>query len=154
MPAPNVGDPILASQFSFINAAWTAYTPALTASTTSPTLGTASAAIGKYTQIGKLVFGYATVTFGTSGTAAGSGTYFISVPTVSVNPSNTVVGTGRIKCAGTYTPVELRMGLSSACVLEYTSAAVSGTLGQVTNSTPGAWTANDELRVQFCYESS
>jgi hypothetical protein len=62
-------------------AAWTDYTPALTAFTTNPTLGTGSVQYGRRFQIGKLVVCQFKIKFGTSGTAAGSGLYFVSIPT-------------------------------------------------------------------------
>jgi hypothetical protein len=62
-----------------IDGAWTSYTPALTASTTNPTLGASSVTFGRYRQIGKLVVAEGGFKWGTGGTG-GSGTYSISTP--------------------------------------------------------------------------
>src|SRR5262245_2307147 len=59
---------------------WSSYTPQLTASSSNPTLGSGSVQNGRFTQIGKLIIVHIRVHFGSSGAAAGSGTYFISVP--------------------------------------------------------------------------
>src|SRR5688572_17632849 len=71
----------------------TSYTPALTASTTNPTLGTGSGQQGRYYRdpITGLVWGQARIAFGTSGTNAGSGTYRISLPTAVDNLSGSGV---------------------------------------------------------------
>lgn len=61
------------------SAAWTSYVPTLTSSS-SPTLGTGAIQSGFYFKIGRLVVVHVTIVFGTSGAAAGSGTYLISLP--------------------------------------------------------------------------
>lgn len=60
--------------------AWQSWTPTLTGASTNPTLGTNSVAEGRYTQIGKTVICQIDIKFGTSGTNAGSGNYYISLP--------------------------------------------------------------------------
>lgn len=59
---------------------WTSYTPAMTATTTNPTLGTGSSVLGAWTRSGKTVHARAYIKCGTSGTATGSGTYRVSLP--------------------------------------------------------------------------
>ena len=59
---------------------YSTYTPALTAGTTNPTLGTGSIAEGRYCQEGKHVYGDLIIKFGSSGVAAGTGNYFVSLP--------------------------------------------------------------------------
>ena len=155
---PNVGDPILASQFSYL-AAWTTYTPTLVGATTNPTLGTGGSATGRYVQIGKTVIGAGRILFGTAATAAGTGAYSITLPLPMLSGiyvTNAVgVGNGRLKCAGTFTPFHLAFNLGSALAnLEYTSAAVGGTNNFVASAAPGAWTINDFLEFSFCYETA
>lgn len=75
-------------------AAYSDYTPALTASGSNPTMGSGASATGRYVQIGKLVHFYANVAFGSSGAAAGSGDYRISLPVNAAAASNTIVGSG------------------------------------------------------------
>lgn len=58
------------------------YTPTLTASSSNPTLGSGSSATGYYVQNGELVSVQISILFGSSGAAAGSGTYRLSLPPV------------------------------------------------------------------------
>lgn len=60
--------------------AWTTYTPALTADTTNPTLGSGSIAYGRYKQNGKEVKCQFVIRFGSSGRNKGSGQYSVSLP--------------------------------------------------------------------------
>jgi hypothetical protein len=60
--------------------AWTTYTPALTATTTNPGLGTSFAREGAYYRIGSLVIARGTIRAGTSGATAGNGIYMVSLP--------------------------------------------------------------------------
>lgn len=133
--------------------AWTSYTPTLTASTTNPTLGTGSTASGSYMQIGKVCIFRVRIVFGTSGVAAGSGTYLISLPVAGVTlqfPRPLVnvlirdVSTGDMWFGlGLYnstTDVSLRVQTNS-----------SGT-AWVTDSAPYAWAASDEILAFGTYE--
>ncbi len=64
-------------------AGWTSYTPTLTAATTNPTLGAASAGavqFGRYCKVGRLVVAQFGIRFATSGASAGSGAYTVSLP--------------------------------------------------------------------------
>lgn len=70
--------------------AWTAWTPALTAATTNPTLGSGSVQEGSYMQLGKLVIAHFNIQFGSSGQNAGSGEYRISLPVAAVTTGSTV----------------------------------------------------------------
>ena len=72
---PNVGDPILASQFAILNP-WVSYTPVLTAVTTNPTNWTG---VGRYVVIGKTCHYYFNFTAASTFTA-GSGDYIVSLP--------------------------------------------------------------------------
>ncbi len=60
--------------------AYTTYTPTLTGSTTNPTLGSGSSVSGFYKRLGRWVRGKAVITFGSSGTAVGSGYYGLLLP--------------------------------------------------------------------------
>lgn len=61
--------------------AMTLYTPALTGSVTNPTLGTGGIIQGKWSRLaGRQVRVEYYVKFGTSGTAAGNGIYWVSLP--------------------------------------------------------------------------
>jgi hypothetical protein len=139
----------------WINGVWQAYTPALTAATTNPTLGTGSTQQGRYVQIGKFVHAEVFIGFGTSGTAAGSGIYSISLPVAGNQQAQAVViGDGLIKCAGLSTFVETLYNTTTTATVRYCTAAVNGTLTTVTHAVPGAWTINDQLIVSFTYEAA
>ena len=154
---PAVGDPITAAfgdALTPILNAWTTYTPALTAATTNPTLGTGNAISGRYVQVGKTVIGEVSIIFGTSGAAAGSGAYFISPPaTPSAGSNNMIVGNGRLRCAGSFTPVTMFLA-GGVFIPQYISAAVNGGTINASNSTPGAWTNNDSIIFTFAYEAA
>lgn len=159
-PSPlAVGDELPASWLdqllTWLGATTTSYAPTLTAFTTNPTLGTGSSTSGRYTKIGSLVAGHGLITFGSSGVNAGSGVYFVSLPTA-VDASlavGTLLGTARIVCAGLNTRCDLYLNSAALgqCRLTYTSVAVNGTYVSATNAAPGAWAANDSITYQFRY---
>lgn len=134
---------------------WSTYVPVLAASITNPTLGTGSSQVGRYVQVGKTVIGDALITFGTSGTNAGSGGYTITLPvaaaTATVSP---IIGDVFIGCAGLSTRAFALLSTASTVQLRYPSAAVNGALSSASNSAPGAWTVNDNIRVHFRYEAA
>lgn len=147
----SAGQVLNASTLNTIGAAWETWTPALTASTTNPTLGTGSTAAGRYGRIQKTVFGQFTIAFGSSGTNAGSGFYFVSLP-VSAQSGSTVVGQG------------YAFDNSASLVLHV--VAITDTVNRIglwiDNSTnfalssgnPWPWGALDVIRVNFEYEAA
>ena len=131
--------------------AWTGYTPTLTASTTNPTLGTGGSASGRYSQIGKIVFGYGALIFGTSGVAAGTGTYYVSLPVARVSNGEFPMGSivlrdssgGFIASIGT---LQGLAGDASKAILVVDGAFAAGA------GFPWAWAASDQIWYQFTYE--
>lgn len=145
-------------QLKAIGDAWTSYTPTLTASTSSPTLGTGSSATGAYMRAGKLVIGRARVAFGTSGTAAGSGSYRVSLPATATAVGQTSAITSvRIfdsSANAIATPVAV-VGASGAYLeFQYPASWPSGAFTSVTNSAPWTWAASDWLELAFVYEAA
>lgn len=65
--------------------AWTAYTPAFTASTSNPSVGNGSLT-GRYNRLGKMVFFTIRLTIGST-TTRGVGTWRFSLPTVPAAPT-------------------------------------------------------------------
>lgn len=115
----------------------TSWTPALTATTTNPTLGTASSATGTYFQLGDWMFASFAVIFGTSGTDAGSGAYRVSMPGAIASTAHTngyVTGGGHI-----YNPaVEPVFGIGPGCykgVTFHNNTAVSTTVSGIVVNT-------------------
>ena len=130
-------------------AAWQSYTPALTASTTNPTLGTGGGTTGAYLEVGKLIVGWFNITFGTAGTNAGSGVYTVSLPATGAGTGgDRYVGFGHIRDVGgvTYGIHIRRDGQINA-----TGVAANAV---VSNSVPMAWGANDLILGNFMYEAA
>jgi hypothetical protein len=141
----------LAAQTLPVTLTWT---PALTAATTNPTLGTGSSAIGRYRQLGKQVFAFVRIVFGTSGAAAGSGTYFVSLPVPQEANSAFFLGHALIKAAGSWTQAIAAGTTPGLAAMNFTSVQTGGTLSTVNNATPGVFTNNDEIRLNLSYEAA
>lgn len=105
-----------------VKAAWTAYTPTLTAATTAPNLGTGGKMYAAYKQVGKTVTVRFRVQFGT-GFTAGSGYYILSLPV----PSLAVTAT-----TGTYGGKYGAIGIASAGEASGTLTAHTASLESTT----------------------
>lgn len=132
--------------------AWTSYTPTLTATTTNPTLGTGSVRTGSYTQEGKKVTYRGTVKFGTSGVAAGSGFYEVSLPVAAVSLSNS-------RQQGTVTAWDNSAGnFEDGAIFVETGATTKARLSVgglvATNSAPWTWAASDQFDFTIVYEAA
>ena len=137
----------------------TTYVPALTATTTSPTLGTGSAANGRYVRAGQLVHVQGRIAFGTAGTAAGSGNYQLSLP-LAANFDTGVINLDGVallsdSSSGNYVRAYLApVGGGTLCQLRYTIAAGVSALAAVSNSVPWTWAASDSISFAFTYETT
>lgn len=132
--------------------AWTSYTPTLTATTSNPTLGSGSTRSGAYMQVGKMVTVRATVKFGTSGTAAGSGTYEISLPVTAKT-----ITTGRQQGTATFFDNSANDFGDGAVFIDNgatTKAKLSMDSTVVTNSAPWTWGASDQIDFTMTYEAA
>lgn len=131
---------------------WGSYTPALTATTTSPTLGTGSAQVGHYHRDGRTIYGAARITFGNAGAAAGSGNYKFSLP-VAAARSGEPLASGHVydSSAGDrlFATLEADANNSTTCFI-IVNRAVSGV---TTDAIPWVWAAFDELHFMFTYEA-
>lgn len=137
--------------------AWVSWTPVVTASSVNPTLGTGSVAAGRYAQVGKTVHATAFVQFGTSGVAAGTGTYAFSLP-VTIDTSanrNGVVGMAYFQDSSTtFTGlgIVLAGASSGTAVIQYqpnnNTTGLATTLGA---AAPWAWAASDTIRFNLTY---
>lgn len=128
------------------------YTPTLTAATTNPTLGTGGGQNARFTLWGGNWCTFrGTIAFGTSGTNAGSGQYFIALPfQVNSNITGGVAtnGSGVIRCAGTLYPI-----VWYAAVNATTFSGLTPSGNVVASGQPGAWTANDYISFTMTYET-
>jgi hypothetical protein len=144
------GQILTAATLNTIGAAWETWTPALTASTTNPTLGTGSSATGRYGRVNKVVCGQGQIQFGTSGTSAGSGFYYISLP-ITAQSSGKVIGQFQLYDSSAFAVyVGTLISDSTTRSLMYYSNPSS----VVQNATPFTWAANDFIRYTFEYESA
>lgn len=138
--------------------AWVAYTPVLTASTTNPTLGTGSSAVGRYRQFGKTVLCRGEFRFGTSGISAGSGQYSMSLPV----PGNFAIAGAIIGSAG----MSPTSSVWAPCIPFHQSASLVYFWGPATSTSAGytgvgnagvlgsAFTTNGIIRWDLTYEAA
>lgn len=133
---------------------WTAWTPQLTASSSNPTLGSGSGQSGRYYRQGNFIYAWAMITFGSSGVAAGSGTYQFSLP-VAASTNQTAfsfigsmwvfdsdAATGRIA-------LTRRDGTN-----DWVIAWVDSATGSISNTSPWTWAASDQIRYFLSYEAA
>lgn len=128
--------------------AWTSFTPALTAATTNPNLGTTPTKTGGYKRIGNTVYGDAFIQWDSAGSpTSGTGIYTVSLP---VTPAARY-GTGQI--IGT-----MRLRDNSATQVKIASLRANGTFeahdmtAQVSSGSPWTWGASDSIGYTFQYE--
>lgn len=134
---------------------YTDWTPALTAASTNPTLGSGSTAAGRYAQTGDLVHAVGCITFGTSGTNAGSGNYRVSLPVnmrAPVNNDGNVVGYAYLLDSSTSNVrfAILRYVSASTVAVAYDS---STSWLSVAHNAPWAWAASDRIEFALTYEA-
>jgi hypothetical protein len=121
---------------------WTSYTPALTASPTSPTLGSGSTVVGSWFRVGKHVVVRGSITFGSSGVNAGSGNYFLSLPFTAAGNwigfawvFDNSTGEGRL-----------------AAIRSDGLMWGNGAFAALSNSNPWTWAASDQIQFNLSYE--
>lgn len=140
--------------FSVSGATWT---PALTATTTNPNIGTAGffETSGVYSQTGNIVTGWCRIAAG-SGAAvnAGSGTYEISLP-VPCKMGGTYSNRGVTIGAGYYTDASAPTVNYVCTALAFTTTAVrlQTVAGTISSTLPGL-AANDIIAFNFTYEAA
>lgn len=134
----------------------TTYVPTLTAATTNPTLGTGSTQAGFYYRLGDWIIGEARIRFGSSGAAAGTGLYAISLP-VAANATfhNIGGGTGIASPIGSGALRDNSIPSASRPCVPYLQTATTARMltgnGNVDDAVPWIWAINDALNIQFMY---
>lgn len=149
------GSVLPAATLNTIGAVAETYTPALTAVTTNPTLGTGSFAAGNYQLIQKRAFVQGAILFGSSGAAAGTGAYRISVPSaISIKNNSSAIGYGLFYDASAgYTFYPLQAFYISATTFQLIVASPAYTAGSILSSTVPVVPANsDQIQFNLCYE--
>jgi hypothetical protein len=141
----------------------TAYTPALTANTTNPNLGSTGTATGYYVRTGDLVLAVFNFNFAGAGISSGSGTYTISLPVtpyaVGSSPSSQGLGQGLVRVHDATGAVarELKGLALGGGVQLWTMdpAAYAAPVAAITNSTIGiTFAAGDAIAGQVVYPAS
>lgn len=130
-----------------IGDAWTGtYTLAWTSAGAAPTVGNASRSTA-YMQAGKLVWGRASITLGST-SAAGTGAYRWALPVAAANATTDVIGSGIYDDTSTQQhPLVLKL------VTATTFLAVAET-GVVTAASPTAPVNGDTYTFFFMYEAA
>jgi hypothetical protein len=126
------------------------YTPALHGSTTNPTLGSGSQALGWYNENGRCVDLWFQITFGTSGMSPGSGIYTVTYP-VGLTPRggfpNLSIGTCRlIDSSG---PSEALALVTLSTTMFLTLSGIPGPY--VTDASPWVWAPGDGIGGHVTY---
>ena len=140
--------------------AFTTWAPALsiTSGTTAPNLGASPTRSGSYmllgTTVSGLVHGSCHIRFGTSGYAAGTGVYTVSLP-IAMSSSDTArqqtVGGGALydaSGADTYTVIAVQ---HSSAVLKLKWESTGSTERWVTGAAPFAFGSSDQIHLHLCY---
>lgn len=142
------------SAWEYVAGSRTSYTPALTASTTNPTLGSGSKAVGWYVYgPGPSVTYSFFVKFGTAGVAAGSGQYFISLPVTAADAHSgdqPAMGTAMIRDNSVPTNNDGTVYIPGSSLTQ-ASILVSAGGGTVSNNIPWTWAASDYLAGTITY---
>lgn len=148
-----------------ITGAYTSYTPTLTSSGTALALGTASSATGYYKRLGRRVFGYLNISFGSSGASAGTGLYGLLLPVQPVNRDQPI-GIGfvldasdnyRFSVCTAAVSTGLWAASTSKAALFVNNAAGEGFAAgnnPVQATWPWTWSNGDQVVVNFDYEAA
>lgn len=110
-----------------MQAAWTAYTPAWTGSTTNPVIGNGTL-VGRSGRIGKTIVGCKAVVLGGTTTTVGSGVYSLSLPFASIAGTEQPVSADFFDGAAHYAAVGL---IASGASVVNPFSAKGGTSGSV-----------------------
>lgn len=150
IPVVLAGETLPAGKLQAFGGLETPYTPTLTASITSPNLGTGGTAVGSWSQNGSMIDLFVRIDFGSSGVTAGSGDYRISLPTaVPADPDWSPGDIGLARLAD----LSAAARQNRWAVLDTTTRMViqdSGG-GTVTNAVPWTWAATDWIVITARY---
>jgi hypothetical protein len=139
-------------QFNSMFAAWTAYTPSWTASTTNPVLNDGTVT-GRYMKIGRIVIGEVTLTCGSS-TTYGSGAWSFSLPATAASSGFSGLGSARMTSTDTWHgQVSIGSGASTFQVTFPTSSTNTRS-ANASQGTPATLASGNVIRAFFMYESA
>lgn len=153
-PAFTAGKRLPAADLQQLGTKIASRTPTLSATTTDPVLGTGGSAGMTWSRHGDLIIGRFAITFGTSGTSAGVGTYLVDLPEPADlgGLSSLVLGSGWINDSSAIDPrlVVLDLAISEDPTLQSMRMIPEGGV-VVTEVSPFAWSANDGIYGEFTY---
>lgn len=126
-------------------------TPALTAATTNPTLGTGNTATARYTLFnGKMCTYWGYIQFGTTSANAGSGQYFISLPFAAATGINFISGSALVRdnSANDIRNANCYMAGGASTLSLVTTDVIAG------SANPWVWAASDYIHWNITYETA
>ena len=147
------GDELLASWGQSVadalNGPTTSYAVSLSAASVNPTLGSGSSAVGAYKDMGNgLLYVEFEITFGSSGVAAGTGTYGVTLPTTTTKPATSGIILSTLRFYDdSANQVSFGVAVWSTST-SFTMRVVNGPNSAsaiVANNVPQTWAANDIL---------
>lgn len=131
------------------------WTPSIDASVTDPTFGSGAVQEGRYLKIGKLYLCYAQVKFGTSGTNAGSGNYYLTLPatpnTADYSVGATPHGVGRMFDSSTgfsgvvFPELDTVPSPPGLQLVYYPGIGGTASAAGMSHTAPWAWAASDTV---------
>ena len=146
---------------SAFGATQTSWVPALTATTTSPSLGTVDVIDeGHFHRLGRRVWFDAVIRFGTTSPSAGSGLCLINLPVAPVTGRTISIGSGIISDSSasalsrSVEAVIIPTFSTSSFVLVLENGAFVGGNNPVAHDKPWTWAASDSIVVWGSYEAA
>ncbi|MDG9717394.1 hypothetical protein [Streptomyces sp. DH24] len=139
-------------QFNSMFAAWTAYTPAWTASSSNPSLGNATLT-GRYMKIGRTVLCHINLTTGST-TTYGTGNYSFSLPAQAANAGASVVGHAHLLGTDRWSGQIIISPNATTTSPFFNISATNTRVDFMTPTRPETLAAGAQLRIDFVYESA
>ena len=136
---------------------WQTFTPTLNGATLDPTLGSGSTATSRYQRSYGLVTYQGIVQFGTSGTAAGTGDYTISLPVtaaVGITARHLGVANAWDNSAAHTCITTALLNTSTTMKFAFANSWPMGNVNYIGAAQPMTWAANDQLFWTVSYEAA
>lgn len=155
MPTPAAGQDINAGDIGAPAVTWV---PVLTSTGTAVALGSGGGftQTGVWWRIGQMVYATGRFGFGSTGAAAGTGDYRLTLP---VSASASLVASGSLSAGLPIGWVTLRdasaVAASTSAIVQLSSASqglmMSNTGGGIGGVNPWTWAAGDQINFTVCY---
>ncbi|MER5209386.1 hypothetical protein ABT063_02000 [Streptomyces sp. NPDC002838] len=139
-------------QFNSMFAAWTAYTPTWTSSSTNPVLGNGTLT-GRHMKIGRTCLCHINLTTGST-TTYGTGNYSFSLPFTSANTGSTIIGNAQLLGTDRWAGHMLIGNSASTTSPFFSSSSTNPRLGWMSPTLPETLAAGAQVRMTFLYETA